>query len=236
MGPTGIVTALSPLVYDADTRTISLDLDAFQRLGSLDYLQFNTNSTASNAPGRLLWNAEAGTLNLQGIGGGVTLQLGQENVQRVRNAGASTLLDGRVVRVTGSSGSLMNVEYADNATAAQATGVLGVLTQDIAAGQDGYVTTYGLIHGLDTSTFTAGQPLYLNGTGSLTAERPINGRIVQLGYAVTINATDGIVYINPLQNFEPNIGGICSVPGQAGTGIYSWYNLTGQRWIVVCDY
>ena len=236
MGPSGIVTALSPLIYDASTKTISLDLDAFQRIGSLDYLQFNTSSTAANAPGRLVWNSDAGTLNLQGIDGGVTLQLGQESVQRVINSGTSPLLDGKVVRVTGGSAGKMTVEYADNATALGATSVVGVLTQTIAAGGAGYVTTYGLIHGLDTSAFTAGAPLYLNGAGTLTSVRPINGRIVQLGYAVTISSTDGIVYINPMQNFEPNIGGICSVPGQTGTGVYSWYNLTGQRWIVVCDY
>jgi hypothetical protein len=130
----------------------------------------------------------------------------------------------------------MTVEYADNSTAAGATSVIGVLTQNIAVGAAGYVTTYGLIHGIDTSTFTAGQPVYLNGNGTLTAVRPINGRIIQLGYAVTVSATNGIVYINPMQNFEPNIGGICSVPGQAGTGLYAWHNLAGARWIVVCDY
>ena len=236
MGPTGVIAATSPLIYDSNTQTLSLDLDAFQRIGSLDYLQFNPNSSATDAPGRLLWNSEAGTLNLQGIGGGVTLQIGQESVQRVRNSGGSTLLDGRVVRVTGSVGSKMTVEYADNGTAAAATSVIGVLTEDIASGADGYVTTYGLIHGLDTSAFTPGAPLYLNGTGTLTAVRPINGRIVQLGYAVFISSTDGIVYINPLQNFEPNIGGVCQVPGQTGTGTYAWYNMAGARWIIVCDY
>ncbi|MDE2386895.1 MAG: collagen-like protein [Actinomycetales bacterium] len=236
MGPTGIVTATSPLLYDANTKTISLDLDAFSRIGSLDYLQFNPNTTASDAPGRLLWNAEAGTLNLQGIDAGVTLQIGQESVQRVKNVGATTLLDGHVVRVNGAVSGQMTVEYADNNTAAGATSVIGVLTQDIAAGAAGYVTTYGLIHGLDTSAFTAGQPVYLNGAGTLTAVRPVNGRIVQLGYAVTVSATDGIVYINPMQNFEPNIGGVCTVPGQTGTGVYAWHNLAGARWIVVCDY
>ena len=236
MGPTGVIAATSPLIYDSNTQTLSLDLDAFQRIGSLDYLQFNPNSTAPNAPGRLVWNSEAGTLNLQGLGGGVTLQLGQESVQRVKNTGATTLLDGHVVRVTGAAGSTMTVEYADNNTAAGATSVIGVLTESIPAGGTGYVTTYGLIHALDTSAFTPGAPIYLNGAGQLTAVRPINGRIVKLGYAVSISATDGIVYINPLQNFEPNIGGACQVPGQAGTGIYAWYNLAGARWIVVCDY
>lgn len=236
MGPTGVVSALSPLIYDANTQTISIDLDAFSRLGSLDYLQFNPETAASNAPGRLVWNAELGTLNLQGIDGGVTLQIGQESVQRVINSTTSTLLNGRVVRVTGAQGRLMTVEYADNASPTQASSVIGVLTQDIAPGAAGYVTTYGLINELNTVGFTAGQPLYLDGNGTLTNVRPTNGRIFQLGYAVQIGATDGVIYVNPLQNFEPNIGGPCTVPGQSGSGVYAWHNLAGSRWIVVCDY
>ena len=236
MGPTGVAVAISPLIYDSNTKTLSLDLDAFQRIGSLDYLQFNPNSTAANAPGRLVWNNDDGTLNLQGIGGGVTLQIGQESVQRVRNNGATTLLNGRAVRITGSIGTRMTVEYADNSTAAAATSVIGVLTQDIAPGADGYVTTYGLIHAVNTFGFSPGAPLYLDGGGTLTSVRPSNGRIVQLGYAVSISSTDGVIYVNPLENFQPNIGGICTVPGQTGSGVYAWHNLSGARWIVVCDY
>lgn len=236
MGPTGVVAALSPLIFDANTKTISIDLDAFSKLGTLDYLQFNPDTAAANAPGRLVWNAEAGTLNLQGINGGVTLQLGQESVQRVVNNTSGTLLNGRVVRVTGAQGRLMTVEYADNASPAQASSVIGVLTQDIAAGAAGYVTTYGLVNDLNTLGFTAGQPLYLDGNGTLTNVRPGNGRIFQLGYAIQISETAGVVYVNPLQNFEPNIGGPCTVPGEVGSGVYAWHNLAGSRWIVVCDY
>jgi hypothetical protein len=236
MGPTGIAVALSPLLYDDSTRTISLDLDAFSRLGNLDYLQFNPNTTATNNPGRLRWNSESGTLDLQGLGGGVTLQIGQESVQLVKNPGAGVLQNGRVVRVVGADGERMLVEYADNSSPATATSVIGVLTQNIAPGESGYVTTYGLIHEIDTSQFTPGSPLFLDGAGALTSVRPSNGRIIQLGYAVTQDAVNGVVYVNPLQNFEPNIGGICIVPGASGSGVYAWHNLTGQRWIVVCDY
>lgn len=236
MGPTGVVSALSPLIYDANTKSISLDLDAFTRLGSLDYLQFNPSTAAADAPGRLVWNAEAGTLNLQGIGGGVTLQIGQESVQRVVNSTASTLLNGRAVRVTGAQGRLMTVEYADNSSMPTASSVIGVLTQDIAPGAAGYVTTYGLVNDLNTNGMLPGAPLYLDGNGTLTDVRPGNGRIIQLGYAVQIGSTNGVIYVNPLQNFEPNIGGPCTVPGQVGSGVYAWHNLAGSRWIVVCDY
>lgn len=235
-GPTGVVAATAPLVYDAETQTLSLNLDQVDRLGALGYLQFDTNVDAAEAPGRITWNDEDGTANLQLKDGAVTLQIGQESVQLVRNNTGSTLLNGRAVRVTGSSGGRITVEHADNNSVNGATGVIGVLTENVPSGENGYVTTYGLVHELDTSAWSPGAPLYLNGSGQLTNLRPTNGRIVQLGFVVTQDSSQGVIYVAPIQNFEPIIGGICQVPGQAGTGVYGWHNLAGSRWIVVCDY
>ena len=235
-GPTGLLSATSPLIYDSINKSIALDLDNIDHLGGVKYLQFDTANPGADNPGRLRWNATDGTLNLQGKDGQVTLQIGQESVQVVKNATVGTLLNGRAVRVTGSSAGRMTVDYADNATVSGATGVVGVLTQSISAGFEGYVTTYGVVRNLDTSAWAAGSPLYLNGTGTLTTTRPINGRIVELGYVLVQDATSGAVYVDPRQNFEPIIGGICQVPGQTGTGIYSWYSIAGKRWVVVCDY
>lgn len=236
MGPSGIVVANSPLVYNSETKTISLNEDAFSRLGNVDYIQFSIVASATDSPGRLRWNDSEGTLNLQLKNGSVTLQIGQENVQRVKNLTGSALLNGHAVRVVGSSGGRLSIVHADNSTPEGSTAVIGVLTEDIAAGSEGYVTTYGLVHDIDTTAWAAGAPLYLNGNGELTTTRPVNGRIVQLGFAVTSDATTGTIYVNPIQNFEPIIGGVCTVPGQVGTGVFAWHNLAGARWIVVCDY
>jgi hypothetical protein len=224
------------LIYDAETQTLSLNLDQIDRLGALGYLQFDTSVDAPEAPGRITWNDADGTANLQLKDGAVTLQIGQESVQLVKNITGSTLLNGRAVRVTGSSGGRITVEHADNNSVTGATGVIGVLTEDVLNGDNGYVTTYGLVHELDTSAWSPGAPLYLNGSGQLTNVRPTNGRIVQLGFVVTQDSSQGVIYVAPIQNFEPIIGGICQVPGQAGTGVYGWHNLAGSRWIVVCDY
>jgi hypothetical protein len=235
-GPTGVVAATAPLIYDAETQTLSLNLDQIDRLGALGYLQFDTSVDAPEAPGRITWNDADGTANLRLKDGAVTLQIGQESVQLVKNITGSTLLNGRAVRVTGSSGGRITVEHADNNSVTGATGVIGVLTEDVLNGDNGYVTTYGLVHELDTSAWSPGAPLYLNGSGQLTNVRPTNGRIVQLGFVVTQDSSQGVIYVAPIQNFEPIIGGICQVPGQAGTGVYGWHNLAGSRWIVVCDY
>lgn len=236
MGPSGVISAASPLVYDAESKSISLNQSQITQVGSLDYLQFSLLTSATDSPGRLRWNEAAGTLNLQMRDGNVTLQVGQESVQLVKNLTAGPIPNGSAVRVDGSSNGRISVVLADNTTPIGATAVIGVTTQEIAAGAEGYVTTYGIVNDINTSSWAAGAPLYLNVGGGLTTTRPTNGRIVQLGFVVTSNAITGNIYINPIQNFEPIIGGICTVPGQTGSGVYAWHNLAGARWIVVCDY
>jgi hypothetical protein len=236
MGPTGVLTATAPLIYDANTKSIALDQSGITQLGSLDYLQFSLLNSATDGPGRLRWNDADGTLNVQMKGGNVTLQVGQEAVQLVKNLSPNSILNGSAVRVDGSSNGRISVVLADNSTAQGATAVIGIATQNIPSGSEGYVTTYGLVHDLNTSMWAAGAPIYLDVAGSLTSTRPTNGRIVQLGFVVTSNVSSGIIYVNPIQNFEPIIGGVCTVPGQNGSGVYAWHNLTGARWIIVCDY
>jgi hypothetical protein len=141
-----------------------------------------------------------------------------------------------VVRANGSAGTKLTVELADNSTAEGSTAVIGVATAAIPVGANGYITTYGLVHDLNTGTWSPGSPVYLNGGGALTTTRPINGRIVQIGFVVATSSTTGSIYVNPIHNFEPIIGGQCTVPGQIGSGTYAWHNLAGARWIVVCDY
>jgi hypothetical protein len=236
MGPSGVITAAAPLVYDADNKSISLNQSGITQVGTLDYLQFSLVAGATDAPGKLRWNEADGTLNLQMRDGNVTLQIGQESVQLVKNLSATTIPNGSAVRVDGSSNGRISVVLADNSTPLGATSVIGIATQTIPSGSEGYVTTYGLVHDLDTSMWAAGAPLYLNGSGALTTTRPVNGRIVQMGFVVTSLAGTGAIYVNPIQNFEPIIGSQCTVPGQSGSGVYAWHNLTGARWIVVCDY
>ena len=235
-GPTGVASAIGPITYDSATGTVGVNQEGFSKLGNLDYLQFNTGASATDAPGRLLWNNADGTLNLQGLNGGVTLQIGQESVQRVHNGSATPITNGSVVRIIGENGGHLSVAVADNDTVLNATGVIGVATNDIAVGADGYVTIFGLIHELNTNGWSVGDPLYLGSAGHLTNTRPANGRIVQLGYVVKQGTTTGIIYVFPLQNFEAQIGTPCTVPGQSGTGVYAWTSLSQKRFMIVCDY
>ncbi len=237
MGPTGVVSATAPLVYSAGSQNLSIDLDAVSYLGNLDYLQFNLATTATNSPGRLLWNAEDGTLNLQGINGGITYQLGQELAQYVQNQTGSDIANGTIVRVTGTSaeGRIL-INPADAGTAATAKAVLGVTTEAIPdASGSGYVTTYGVVHDINTTGMAAGSAVYLGTAGALTTTYPANGVVIQVGHVLVGNSTTGSIFVDLQQSFSPPIGEVCTVPG-VGTGTYQWYAVApGARYSIVCD-
>ena len=215
MGPAGVVSASAPLILSSGA--LSLDLEGFDHIGNLNYLQFNTGSIAANSPGRLLWNDVDGTLNLQGKNGGITYQLGQETAHLVSNQTASPIGDGKVVRIVGEAGTNghMSVVVADNSTLAGATSVLGMATQTIAPGSEGYVTTYGLVRGINTTGLSSGAPVYLGTNGAVTTSWPNNGIVMQIGYVVNGNSSaNGSIYITP-------------APDTSGFGSYgSFYDTT----------
>lgn len=235
MGPTGVINASGPLIYSSGSQSLSLDMDAFSHIGNLDYLQFNTSSAATNAPGRLVWNDIDGTLSLQGKNGGITYQLGQENAQLVENVSGSQINDGKVVRIVGANAH-MQVDIADSTTASTANAVLGVATQNIDNNSQGYVTTYGVVHGFNTVGMAGGSAVYLGTSGNLTTTWPSSGVVVRIGYVLIGNSASGAIYVEQLQNLTPPLGGACVVPGETNPGVYAWYAVAaGLRYAIVCD-
>lgn len=230
-----LTSAGSPLTYDAATKTIGINQTGFTSLGTPTTLDFAPINLATDQASRLRWNDSDGTLNLGLKGGNVTLQIGQESVQYVRNQTGSTLLNGRAVRVVGAASDRMLIDYVDTASAATAVGVIGLLTEDIDTATNGFVTTNGLVHELNTNGWAVGTPLYVQSNGQLGPDRPASGLVVQIGYVVLQSATDGVIYVTTGQNYEPVAGAPCSVAGQTGVGTYAWANLSGRRYYLVCD-
>lgn len=128
----------------------------------------------------------------------VSLQIGQENWVRVVNNTGSTIANGAAVYVNGSSGGLPTVALA-RADAAATTVGLGLATEAIANGATGYVTSIGLVRGLDTSAFTTGS-VFLSATtaGALTQTAPTapNYRY-RVGFVTNVNATTGTIHVTP---------------------------------------
>ena len=99
-----------------------------------------------------------------------TVNLGQELIVKVYNNNGATLTNGTAVKVDGGIvGGVPTVVKAQANTIENAN-ALGVCSHDITVGSTGYVTIWGEVGDVDTSSFTAGDTLYVDETtaGNLT--------------------------------------------------------------------
>lgn len=92
---------------------------------------------------------------------GVVLQHGQEIQIRVVNKTGSTIPNGTAVYRNGVQGNRPTVAPAI-ATSEGASQVIGLATQDIADNAEGYITNFGIVRGIDTRGYTAGNSIYLS--------------------------------------------------------------------------
>lgn len=171
------------------------------------FMQFQTSPGVSPTnPASLSWNSGDGTLDLILKGGNVTLPIGQENVVLCYNGTGSTIPAGKVVTVVGAQGQRPSVALADADTEALSAGTIGITSESMANGSEGFVTTFGVIRGLDTSAFTAGDDVYLSQTaGEFTATRPLApAHTVFLGWVVKVNASSGELFLNINNGWELN--------------------------------
>lgn len=163
---------------------------------NVTYLDFVMGEVA-NAEGRMWWNDDDGTVNL-GLKGGVSvLQVGQEMPFRCYNDTGTAIADGRLVYVNGFTADNPHIALASN-DASDAAYVFGMATESIADSHYGYSTTSGLVRGLNTSSYSAGQILWLGTAGNLvTAQPDAPARSVAAGGVVRVHATEGSFYMRP---------------------------------------
>ena len=152
--------------------------------------------------GLMTWNTGEGTVDLY-LSADVTLQVGQELHVFARNESGSTITNGAVVKVTGASGSKPTIELADASTEGGSAPTIGVATQDFSNNSSGYITTAGLVRGLDTSSFTEGVPIYLGSSGAFTATQPTSpDHLVHIGWVVRSHATEGEILVHVNNGWE----------------------------------
>jgi hypothetical protein len=166
------------------------------------FIDFATGATVTPAVGRLTWDPTYGTLQFGCVGGNVNLQIGQELNQYVLNNSGSNYLNGQIVRITGASGNRPVVTLAQADTKAHCIGTLGMLTENINNNQQGFVTTYGIVHDVDTGSFADGDTLYLSATsaGGYTNVQPASpNQVVIIGYVIRAHHTVGQILVTVQQ-------------------------------------
>ena len=193
--------------------TSDVDLGEFElKAGQVEFDQTPTG-TAGIAVMR--WNDTDGTLDLGLKGGNVTLQVGQEQVIRVVNKTATNvnLLEAnyQAVRVTGAQGQRLKIDLALATNDALSAETIGLVTETINNNQQGFITTSGLVRGINTTgslqseTWADGDIVYLSPTtaGNITNIKPTApNHIVIIGYVIHSHITQGSIFVKVDNGYE----------------------------------
>lgn len=124
----------------------------------------------------------------------------------VHNSEGSVINKGQVVYAYQASGNKMSVKLAradSDATSAKTIGL--VYDSSIGIGGEGYIIIQGVIEGINTAAFTAGDTLYLSGStfGGVTATKPqAPTHLVYVGIVERANAGNGQIYVRCQNGYE----------------------------------
>lgn len=203
------LTAGSILFLDSDSK-VTEDFSKLnwnftdQKLNINGSIQLNTSFTSSTpvSEGELRWNQDDLTLDI-GLDGGSVLQTGQEVLYRVKNSGQD-IQNGDAVAFEGSGNSgILGGQLAIADGTMSSRFMMGIATQDIGSGSDGYVTHFGKVRGIDTTggaeNWQEGQELWLSPTqsGRLTNVKPQAPYNKISVAAVLVAHSNGTLFVRP---------------------------------------
>lgn len=182
--------------------TSNVNLGEYGLTGGFLGLDTTPTSTPTGI-GTIYWDSANRTAALIDGDGDTTLQIGQEERILVHNNTGATLTDGQVVYITGSTGNLPSVSLANASSETTSAATLGVVTESIANGADGFVTVSGIVNGLNTLAFNEGDLLWLGTTaGTFTTTKPISpNHLVLIGYVIKKAGGNGSILVK-IQNTQ----------------------------------
>jgi hypothetical protein len=164
-----------------------------------DYIDLPENGPHITQARRVQWNRDDGTMDI-GLYGSSVLQVGQEIHYYAKNTSGALVANGSPVMFTGAIGASGKLKFglaiADGSVLSEY--MMGVATQDIADNAFGYVTSFGLVRGFNTTgapygeVWVDGDLLYFDPAtpGTWTNVRPAAPNI-SVPVAVVVNAGGG---------------------------------------------
>lgn len=171
----------------------------------VDKTQFNIEAPEPvNEEGLVRWNADDGTLEFGMIGGDVVLQVGQEHVTRVFNVSGDDIPNGSLCYIVSAGDRKPRIDLADadNTNSVPEAVVMGMATELIVNGSQGYINSKGYVRGLDTNDLVEGDPVWLSLTpGGYTKTKPTApNRSIFVGHCIYKHNNNGIILvdINPI--------------------------------------
>ena len=195
--------------------------------GSAAYMNYTPTTAPSYLEGRVFYDSTAKTLCYYNDNSQMTVNIGQEEIVRVRNQTGATIPNGTVVYINGATGNTPTIAKA-LATSFSTADIIGVTTTDITNNGFGYATINGLVNGLDTSAFTEGDAVFLSATtlGAFTVTEPTRPNYsIQVGVILRANPSVGtlLVSVQIVSTETQHIIGTVAVD-QGGTGQTSYTN------------
>ena len=164
-----------------------------------DYIDLPEDGPHVTQARRVQRNPDDGTMDV-GLYGGSVLQVGQELMYYAKNTSGGLIANGTPVMFTGTVGSSGKLTFglavADGSVLADY--MMGVATQDIANNAFGYVTSFGLVRGFNTTgapygeVWVDGDLLYFDPAtpGTWTNVQP-QAPNIDVPVAVVVNAGSG---------------------------------------------
>ncbi|MFZ9066251.1 MAG: beta strand repeat-containing protein [bacterium] len=191
----------SPLTNtEVDTNFTNLNTDKYQSGDSPTFVDIIADSIqftgGTGDQGTISWNTDEETIDV--IMDGSVLQVGQEVVYNVRNNSGSTIPDGTPVMATGTLGASgrITVSPMDGTDIDNSRLFIGITTEEIANDADGKVTFFGKVRGIDLSSYSDGDILWISTStaGAFTATEPTSGTRIAFGFVIS-NASNGTMFV-----------------------------------------
>jgi hypothetical protein len=189
-GTTGQVLAkTSNTSFDTDwTSDLQANSLAFDTAGGVDPI----------AEGQLAWNTDEGTLELGK--GGISNYIGQETMVLCRNnSNTVTIPKGTAVMFAGSLGASGRIKVTPMVANGTFPGYVffGVTDQPILGGEDGYVSVFGKIRGVNTSAYVDGDILWCDPAvaGGFTKTEPQAPNLKLAVAAVLSAGNNGVIFV-----------------------------------------
>ena len=166
-------------------------------LSSPTSIQFGNGSGTTLAAGKMWYDNTTGSLNFGMGGGNITQQVGEEIF--IYGKASAAITEGQLICKTGTVGASGVITFAPSPTGLTTNdGIIGVATENIASGAFGRITTFGVIHGINTTGSSVGETwadndtLYYNPSyvGGLTKVKP-SAPNIKFEVATVINAGSG---------------------------------------------
>lgn len=166
-------------------------------ISTVDYIDFTINPTPepTHLEGRIHWNADRKTLEIDTEINNFMISAGHVNVVRGKNTTNATLTKGTVVYISGNSGQFASFGTASYDSETRSAISFGIIAQDITQNNSGYAVMQGEITGINTNGFAPGTLLYLGAGGTYTNVKPQAPlHQVRLGQVV-VASTNGILQV-----------------------------------------